>query len=332
VWVLWLVGWGALAFAYLWIHDQDVSAVVYDVFPLAAVVAILIGLRRHRPARPGAWRLLAAGILLLAVGDIAYSWLEINDALTYPSIADGAYLASYVGIASAVFFLFRRSGGGRGALIDTAVFVVAGGLVLWALVIAPSLDPEASLFAVVVALAYPAMDLVLVALVVRLLMSSAQRPTSINLIAVALALFLAADVLFALQAVAGTYDHGVVDLGWLFGYTLWGTAALHPSMVRSIRQSRVPAALTPGRLVLLAATAAIGPGLLFLQGTVIESVDAVPVATLSGAMFVLIVARLAGIVRGQRLLLEERSRLQQTLRRQAVEDPLTDLPNRRGFL
>jgi diguanylate cyclase len=332
LWAVWLIGWSATALGYLWVHDADLSSALYDAFPLAAAAAILIGLRRYRPPQPGPWRLVAASMVALALGDVVYTWLDLQGGITFPSLADVAYLSGYSLLSLGVFLLFRRSGGGRGALIDTAVFVVAGGLVLWTLVVAPSLDPTADPVALVVALAYPAMDLLLLALIARLLMSSAGRPTSFNLIAVALAIFLASDLVYAFQSLTDSYVGGAIDLGWIGGYALWGAAALHPSMRDGIRQAAQPAALTHRRLALLAATAFIGPTLLALQGGLIASVDPMPVVALSGVMFLLIVARLAGIVRSQRLLLEERGRLHETLRRQAVEDPLTDLPNRRGFL
>ncbi|MEA2621887.1 MAG: hypothetical protein QOH61_797 [Chloroflexota bacterium] len=332
LWAVWLVSWSALAVAYLWVQDVDLSSALYDGFALSSAAAILLGLYRHRPAKPAPWLLLAAGIALLAAGDVVYTWLDRDGTIGFPSWADASYLAGYAAIAVGIFLIFRRSGGGRGALLDTAVFVVGGGLVLWSLVIAPSLDAVASVEMMGVALAYPAMDLVLLALVLRLLMSSAERPPSVNIIAAALGFFLASDVVYALQSVAGSYTGGILDLGWLLGYALWGAAALHPSVGNPIRQSAVPAVLTRRRLALLAATAAIGPALIAAHETLVIRVDPMPVAVLSGVMFVLIVVRLAGIVHGQQLLLEERSRLQNTLRRQAVEDPLTELPNRRGFL
>ena len=332
LWAVWMFGWSALAVAYLWVHDLDLSSALYDAFPLGAGAAILAGLRRYRPLQPAPWRLGAAGLVALALGDVIYTWLDLQGVAAFPSAADVAYLTGYGLLALGVFLLFRGSGGGRGALIDTAVFVVAGGLVLWTLVVAPSLDPTADPIALGVALAYPVMDLILLAIVVRLLMSSAERPASFTLIAVAMAVFLASDVVYAVQSLAGSYASGAIDLGWLGGYTLWGAAALHPTMRNRIRQSVQPATLTHGRLALLAATAAIGPALLALQGGLIDRVEPMPVVALSGVMFLLIVARLAGIVRSQQLLLEERGQLHETLRRQAVEDPLTELSNRRGFL
>src|SRR5262249_54326711 len=76
----------------------------------------------------------------------------------------------------------------------------------------------------------------------------------------------------------------------------------------------------------------LGPTLLLVQGVAFDSVEPLPVVTVCALMYVLIVIRLAGVVRAQRTLLEERGQLQQILRRQAVEDALTELPNRRGFL
>lgn len=48
-------------------------SVVYDLVGLSAVVAILVGMRLHRPARHGMWYLLAAGLTMFVAGDVAYS-------------------------------------------------------------------------------------------------------------------------------------------------------------------------------------------------------------------------------------------------------------------
>ena len=331
-WWLWTAAWAVIAVGYLWVHDPLQSSALYDAFAIGAVVAIAVGLRTLQPRDPSAWALVGVGIALLALGDLAYSWLDFGGEPAFPSIADIAYLAGYAVLAVGVFLLFRKSGGGREALIDTAVFVLAGGLVLWTTWIGPSIDPTATALAQVVALAYPAMDLVLLSLLVRLLVSSAVRSPSINLLAIAIGMYLVADVIYAIQSMSNTYVTGVIDLGWLLGYTLFGAAALHPSVAERLHQSVHPAALTRRRLLLLASTALLGPTLLLVQGVAIESIDPMPVVTVCALMYVLIVIRLAGVVRAQRTLLEERGQLQQILRRQAVEDPLTELPNRRGFL
>ena len=42
---------------------------------VCAVVAIVLGVRRHRPVRRGPWYLMAAGVALWTGGDAAWAWL-----------------------------------------------------------------------------------------------------------------------------------------------------------------------------------------------------------------------------------------------------------------
>jgi hypothetical protein len=40
---------------------------------LAAVAGLLVGIRMHRPGRPGLWLMLAAGLSCIAAGDFTYA-------------------------------------------------------------------------------------------------------------------------------------------------------------------------------------------------------------------------------------------------------------------
>ena len=61
------------------------------------------------------------------------------------------------------------------------------------------------------------------------------------------------------------------------------------------------------------------------------AVEPMPAIIASAVMFVLVVARLSGVVSSQRSLIDERTRMQGALERLSVEDALTGLSNRRGF-
>jgi hypothetical protein len=76
---------------------------------LSAVVAIAVGARRHHPARPLAWYLLAAGVLSFITGDLIYK--VSNEILhiepPFPSVADLFYLAMYPFLAAGLLQLVR---------------------------------------------------------------------------------------------------------------------------------------------------------------------------------------------------------------------------------
>src|SRR5690606_38402085 len=60
-------------------------------------------------------------------------------------------------------------------------------------------------------------------------------------------------------------------------------------------------------------------------------VDPMPAVLASVVMFLLLVARLTDLVRDQRALIDERTRMHEELQRLSMEDALTALVNRRGF-
>ena len=70
-------------------------SVVDDLVGLSADVAILCGVRLHRPARRGIWYGLAAGLAVFVAGDVVYSVYAYALHLEpFPSPADALYLAS----------------------------------------------------------------------------------------------------------------------------------------------------------------------------------------------------------------------------------------------
>src|SRR5207249_11302402 len=106
----------------------------------------------------------------------------------------------------------------------------------------------------------------------------------------------------------------IYDAGWIFYYLLWGAAALHPSM----RSLETPAEdsrtrLTPLRLTLLAGACLIAPGIRFAQA--IHNTDALVLIVGSAVPFLLVVSRMAGLVRQEaRVVRRERA-----LRRAGVD-------------
>src|SRR4051794_2360981 len=87
--------------------------VVARLFPIAAVVGLLVGIFVYRPARRLPWFLLAGAQLLNLTGDIVnFLQTEVFHIDQYPSPADLCYLAAYpmIGVAL-VMFVRRRTPG-----------------------------------------------------------------------------------------------------------------------------------------------------------------------------------------------------------------------------
>jgi diguanylate cyclase (GGDEF)-like protein len=144
---------------------------------------------------------------------------------------------------------------------------------------------------------------------------------------------LVGDLVFNLQSVEGTYvDGGALDGVWLLGYTIFGAAALHPSMAGIFDPRPIAVALLgPIRLGLLAMAMLVGPALLAIQqGNGDTFVFIVAAAT--AAVSILVLVRLAGMVGHLARDIERRAVLEAQLSYQAFHDPLTGLANRRRFM
>src|SRR3712207_6201224 len=105
-------------------------ALMWLLLGTGSATAILYGVRRHRPARVGPWRLLAGSIMASTVGDVLY-------ALGLRSLADVSFYVMFVLVALSLLQLTR--GGAllvdRARLIDLLAFVCATLLVVWVFLI-----------------------------------------------------------------------------------------------------------------------------------------------------------------------------------------------------
>src|SRR5664279_924764 len=86
----WLVLLAAIPFLagfYLLLPTTGMArTVAYPAFGVIGTLAILLGVHRRRPVRPGSWRLIAIALALLAFGDLTYSILTGDgQEVAYPS-------------------------------------------------------------------------------------------------------------------------------------------------------------------------------------------------------------------------------------------------------
>jgi len=95
---------------------------VFNAISISAVVAILVGVRLHRPKHVLPWYLFAVGQLLFTGADIlTYNYPALfGTELPFPSIGDPLYLAVYPCIAIGLIRIISSRSSGRdfGALID----------------------------------------------------------------------------------------------------------------------------------------------------------------------------------------------------------------------
>jgi hypothetical protein len=161
-----------------------------------------------------------------------------------------------------------------------------------------------SVAAKAVSISYSLLDVFLLAIAARMLLTHGRNATSFQFLVAGLVSFLIANVTHAKHALDGSVAfgvHGALGALWLLSYLLWAVAALHPTMrfVDDPARPR-PSALTPSRLLLLGGAALLVPITLTID-SVQRAPTTIPViaATLAG-LFVLIVTRLSGVVRAHR--------------------------------
>jgi diguanylate cyclase (GGDEF)-like protein/PAS domain S-box-containing protein len=269
---------------------------------LTTVGAIIAGIRRNRPRRQLPWLLMAAGLALLVAGDTAYDMLTrvFGQDNPFPSIADVFYLAALPALATGLVLLARAGVAGRhrASVLDALTVTLGIGLLSWIFVIQPHTHtPGLTGAQRMVSIAYPLGDVLILLTVVRVL-SVVRRSVAASMLVVAAAALLVSDFWYSLNQLGGGWQtSGLADFGWLVCYAAWGGAALHPSMTR-LSEPRVARGgeISPLRLGALAAASLVAPAVLLAEALTGTVTDGVIIATLSAAMFILVLSRLAGLV------------------------------------
>jgi hypothetical protein len=293
---------GALGYSFL--PSGYLQGLHYQVIGIVAVVAISVGLRLNRPAFALPWYLVIGGQVLLVVGDGIYNYYELvlHVESPFPSVADVAYLGGYLVLICGVALLLRARTAGEevGDALDAGIITVGLSVVVWVYIMEPyARDPSLSLTERLVSVSYPLIDVLLIALAARLLLSRGARQPAFYFLSASLVLTLVADAIYAVLVLNGSYQSGsFVDNGWLVSYVLWGTVALHPSMRNlSEKEPEHQPTLSRGRVVSLVAAALLAPMVFLLEHLRGNSGHESVVEGSAVALFLLVLVRMVGIVR-----------------------------------
>jgi diguanylate cyclase (GGDEF)-like protein/PAS domain S-box-containing protein len=314
-WAAYLAFGAVLCAFYLWVPPFQGSGPLMNLIGLSPVLAILIGIRRHRPASRLPWLLLAAGSALFWLGDLyTYSYPHLLGAeVPFPSLGDALYVAMYPVMMAGLLLLVRRrnAGSDRSGLIDGLILTVGLSLPAWIALMAPYLhQDDLSLLGKIVSVAYPVGDVVLVGAAVRLALDAGRREPAFHLLTGSIVLLLITDFAYGLLTLHGVYDHQLwLDAGWIGSYLLWGAAGLHPSMARLDQPAPGrEIVLTRFRLALLTCASLMAPVIGIVHDLRSGDLDYTAVRAASILLFGLVVVRMAGLVRQQdRSLERERS-------------------------
>ena len=119
---------GLLCALYVLVPPFAGNPIVMNMLGLSPVVAILVGLRRYRPASPAPWWWFAVGLFLFWLGDVyTYSYeLLLESEVPFPSLGDAAYLLVYPALMVGLVLLVRRRNpeGDRAGVIDSLIMTL----------------------------------------------------------------------------------------------------------------------------------------------------------------------------------------------------------------
>ena len=274
------------------------------------------------------WALLAGGTAAWAMGQSVWTYYELGlkESAPFPSFADVGYLLLPVLAIAGMLVRPSDAFSGRGRwritldamLIIASLFTISWGTTLGEVY----RGGDGSLFARSVALAYPAGDLALLAIVVTVVSyAHSGGRLGITYIGSGLAALAIADSGFAYLTAIGRYQTGdLIDAAWVSGFIIIAFAAcVDRADGWTTNRSRTPHATTI--MPYIPAIGAIGFGMWQLAGG--TSNDR-PLGVATAFLVVVLLVR-------QIVVVLDNSDLADQMKHQAFHDVLTGLANRALF-
>jgi diguanylate cyclase (GGDEF)-like protein len=323
LWLAYLSAGTAGIVAYYLAPARDTGSparvILFFAISASAALAIWYGTARHRPRARLPWLLLAAGQgVYTAAGVTFYVIHYLLDAVGHPSVTDLLYLGHYPLMVVGLVLLIRRRTAGRDlpGLLDAATIAVAAAVLSWVFVLSTETTDDEPGLVKAICTAYPVLDLVLLGVALRLVLSmprppsprnpdllgSGRRPAAFVLLTASLFATFTANMAYVLLQAHGTYQvGGPLEAVWLAGHLALGGAALHPSMTRLAERAPArPDTLGRGRFAALMAAVLLAPAALLYEWSRHDYAQ-IPVTALACVvLFGLTVARMAGLVTDQR--------------------------------
>ncbi len=306
------------------------AAVYWDV-AVAAMLAFgffaVSRLDRHR----GAWTVILIGQACFLIGDVCFAFLEhVFHSDAYPNIGDIFYVGGYPFIAVGLTMLLQSRGDSSrdaGGAIDGFIVATSVGVLLWVFFVEPTaFDHTLPVFERLITVAYPAGDLLLIAIGAQLAVRQVRRQAPYWMVSVALLALLVSDLGYLYQSLYSVYnERDPIDFGWWISYALIVAVLLHPS-VRDIAAAphRSTPRLSPRRIVVLSLVTVAAPLTIAARSAAGASLQLPVLLGGTVVLFGLVVARLVVMARelesSRTLLLHE-----------ATHDALTGLGNRTLF-
>jgi diguanylate cyclase (GGDEF)-like protein len=272
----------------------------------------------------GGWLLVGLALALWTAADIDWTiaYQNVTDA-PFPSVADYLYLSFYPPLYAGLVLLLREELPRlrRSVWLDGLIGALSIAAVSAAVVLDAVLGSTGGSFAVVATnLAYPAGDLLLIALVVGMLGATGWRlDRRWSLLMAGLVLFAVFDSVYLYVTATGGYvSGGALDIGWPLAFVVIAWAACQPQ-----RAAASFASAEGWRVLIVPATF----GAVSLGVEVYDHFHRVNVLALG-----LATAALAALVARFALTFGENVQMLRSSRHEALTDPLTGLANRRQLM
>lgn len=320
----------SLALVFTLQPGDNLRLVVARALGVAATIAFGWGLTSFPPDARGVWACLWLYEAVTVCADVLYDILTaINGEPPFPGVTDVLYLSTYVFAFEALRRLIRLLSPGRDreAWMDASIIAIAGASVVLSFIIGPVLlATERFDLTVVVSVAYPLLDIVILATLVRALAVPRVSNPALTLVAGSMSLFLGYDLAYNYLAVVGDWtEYRWMEVVWTAAILLLALASRAPgaSAFRPVHTDTADR-VTVGRALSVGLAVLIGPTLLLYavwQNDILVARWLAP-----GGLLVVVLL----VWRMYRLLRTVQSQAEQ-LSGQARTDALTDVANRRSW-
>jgi diguanylate cyclase len=292
-----------------------------SILPMIPIALRVASTSRFRAA----WVTMLIGISLYNAGNLIYLWHDQNlNPIPSPAPSDGAYLLAYVFFATGIVLLTQRNFGivAISTRLDGAITGLSIGALAGMLWFNRVLSISGRPLQVVVGMAYPLMDLVMLVVLFSALAPLHYRPNrSTLLLMLGMTAFVIGDVIYLNEVAANTYVQGtLLDASWAIGIWLMGLAAWPREDRRAVprmAQSSVPNGITHVPII-------FGTLSVFVLGvSLVHHIPRVASLMALGALC-LVIVRMGMTLRAVRVAEKDNYSV-------ARIDELTGLRNRRAF-
>jgi len=294
-----------------------------------AVIALAAGVRSYRLEHPLLWHvgrtkpwvMLGAGLtgtILVDAGRAAAPSTAVSSAFSLLAVPAYALMA----IGTLALIRGRAPGRTADSLFTSAIITISMAFPVWVLGFQPALGASLGATAALAAFVLPVLDVLVLALLARLMLLSEDHPPVYNYLVLGLGTLLAVHCVSAIGVLHGVADpYATLSGPLVLAYGLWALAALHPSMGGLFEPVRGSTPLLSRvQLTALAGALLIGPALLAIETVTHTEHGDLAIVVGSAALTALVIARMARFV-------QAREEVQQA----ASHDELTSLPRRELF-